>query len=176
MMIIDSGYGLHFYMFRDERDRESTEVRIVCLDENLRLVHFARIADTYRGSLDEHAAEIREAVGRERVKYFAIGHRLGRELSSTYENAFDDDSEVIKDLEAQGRVFLGHQLHGDETWASSGPMYFFESYFISENVPRILIIPGPHPFLDCTCAYCGPREEKRRAAAALHAGSEGPLP
>ena len=171
MMIIDSGYGLHFYMFRDERDRESTEVRIVCLDEELRLVHSGRIAEAYRGSLDEHAAEIREAVGRERVKYFAIGHRVDRELRSSYEHWFDLDSEVIESLEAGGYVFLGHQIHGDETWASSGPMYFFESYFLSEDTPRILIIPGPHPFIDCACAYCGPREEKRRAAAARH--SEG---
>lgn len=174
MMIIDSGYGLHAYMFRDEQDRESTEVRIVCLDEELRLIHFGRIAEEYRGSLDEHAAEIRRAVEHDSVKYFAVGHRLGRELGNNYFNHFDCDSRVIKELKSDGYVFLGQQLHGDETWASSGPMYFFESYALSEGVPRILIIPGPHPFIDCTCAYCGPREEKRRAAAARYSGGEAP--
>ena len=164
-MIIESGYGLHMLMFRDERDRESWEVRIVCLDERLWPAYTGPLADEFGGSLDHHAEEISAAVRQEHVRYFGIGHRVGdcfpgRDLGEFY----DQESEVIRKLEDEGYVFLGHQTHDADGWSSSGPMHRFESYVLSDAMPRVLVIPGPHPFLDCACAICRHWQELRPAA------------
>jgi len=163
-MIIESGYGLHMLMFRDEVDRASWEVRIVCLDERLWPIYTGRLADEFDGSLDSHADQIRSAVQREDVRYFGIGHRVsdcypGRDLGEFH----DAESAVIRELEAEGYVFLGHQTHDADGWSSSGPMHRFESYVMSDAMPRVLVIPGPHPFLDCTCAICSYWHKVRRA-------------
>lgn len=157
-MIIESGFGIHLYLFHDEIDRESWELRIVCLDERLQPVHFGRLADRFEGSLDHHAEGIRQAVHQEDVRYFAVGHRVadcypGRDLAEFYRA----DREVVAELETGGFVFLGHQTHDSDGWSSSGPMHRFESYVDGDKFPRVLVIPPPHPFVDCECAVCGPR-------------------
>lgn len=147
-------------MFRDDIDRESWEVRIVCLDNHLRPVHFGRLADQFAGSLDEHAADIEDAVVREDVRYFAIGHRVadcypGRDLGEFY----DSDRRVIARLETTGYIFLGHQTHDVDGWSSSGPMHRFESYVNGDAMPRVLVVPPPHPFGSCKCVICTHRGE-----------------
>jgi hypothetical protein len=46
-------------------------------------------------------------------------------------------------------------------------MHRFEDYALDEDIPRVLVIPGPHPFLTCECAVCAPRRarwERARSA------------
>jgi hypothetical protein len=166
-MIIESGYGLHQLMFRDERDKQSSELRIVCLDSTLHPIANQRIADRYRGALDQHTTEIIDQVDREGVKFFAVGHRVAdTQPHQDFYHHYDDQQGVVAGLTDQGFVFLGHQVHDSEWWGSSGPMYRFESYALDESVPRVLVIPGPHPFLDCDCAACGPRNARSAAGRA----------
>jgi hypothetical protein len=166
-MIIESGHGLNYLMFRDANDRESWEVRIVCLDANLQPLVNRRIADTYLGSLEVHRAEIIAEVEREEVKYFAIGHRVAdTEPHQDFYHHYEDERGLVEELEDRGYVFLGHQVHDSEWWGSSGPMHRFESYGLGEDLPRVLVIPGPHPFIDCDCAVCGPRNAAITAARA----------
>lgn len=169
-MIIESGFGLHLLLFRDPIDRESWELRIVCLDERLQPVHFGRLAEKYEESLDHHADAIREAVRREGVRYFAVGHRVtdcgpGRDLGEFYES----DRNVVHELEAEGFKFLGQQTHDADGWSSSGPMHRFESYVDGDEFPRVLVVPPPHPLGECTCAVCGPRNARWAAARAENA-------
>lgn len=166
-MIIESGFGIHLYLFHDDIDRESWELRIACLDERLQPVHFGRLAERFEGSLDRHAAAIREAVHREHVHYFAVGHRVadcypGRGLSEFY----DAERGVVEELEGEGYRFLGHQTHDADGWSSSGPMHRFESYVDGDEYPRVLVVPPPHPFGDCQCAVCGPRNARWAEARA----------
>jgi hypothetical protein len=166
-MIIESGFGIHRLLFRDAIDRESWEVRIVCLDSKLQPIINARIADSYLGSLDLHAAEIVPEVQRDEVKYFAIGHRVpDTDPHQEFYRHYEVGRGVIDDLQDRGYAFLGHQVHDAEWWGSSGPMHRFESYVLSDDIPRVLVIPGPHPFMDCTCAVCGPRNAMIAAARA----------
>jgi len=166
-MIIESGFGLHLYLFHDSTDRESWELRIACLDERLQPVHFGRLAEKFEGSLDVHADAIRDAVRRESVRYFAVGHRVadcypGRDLDEFY----DSERLVVAELEAEGFTFLGQQTHDTDGWSSSGPMHRFESYVDGDKFPRVLVIPPPHPFAECACAACGPRNARWAAARA----------
>jgi hypothetical protein len=66
-------------------------------------------------------------------------------------------------------------VHDTEWWGSSGPMHRWESYGLSEDIPRVLVIPGPHPFMDCQCAVCGPREAALAAGRASRVTSSPPV-
>jgi hypothetical protein len=152
-------------MFRDALDRQSWEVRIVCLDSKLQPLVNERIAEEYLGSLDLHGIDVRAAVERKHVKYFAIGHRVpDTHPHQDFDHHYEHNQNVIEELEGKGFVLLGHQVHDTEWWGSSGPMHRFESYALSEDVPRVLVIPGPHPFDNCDCAACGPRNSMIAAA------------
>lgn len=158
-MIIESGFDLHKLMFVGTSHADEWQVVIVCLDEDLRVLHVKTIAACYAGALDAHGDEIRDEIIEE-TKYFTVAHRVPdtvphRDLS----HHFDLDSRVVRELEDDGIVFLGHQVHDSEWWQSSGPMHGFESYPDGESMPRVLIVPGPHPMFRCTCVVCGPRNE-----------------
>ena len=164
-MIIESGFDLHELMFGPFQE-DDWRVVIACLDKELRLRDLTTIAPRYAGSIDAHRDEIIAAID-DSTAYFAIGHRIpdGDQHQAFYRE-YEMESTVVDELEQRGLRFLGHQVHDSEYWGSSGPAHNFDGYVGDETIPRILIVPGPHPFLDCRCLVCGPKnaaiEETRR--------------
>lgn len=166
-MIIESGFDLYELMF-GPFPNDDWQVVIACLDSEMRSIRLKSIAARYAGSLDAHRDEILAAID-DSISYFAIGHRVPDSgPHRDFYHKYDMDSEVIKELEQRGLTFLGHQVHDSEYWGSSGPVYHFDSYPGSETMPRNLVIPAPHPFLNCECLVCGPRNAAREEAWRKH--------
>ena len=94
------------------------------------------------------------------MRYVALGYRIPS--IEGYPEHFDWDRVRVFDewLGCRGITLLGIQVSDGERWASSGPMHRFEDYALDEDLPRVLVIPGPHPFLTCECAACVPRRAR----------------
>jgi len=75
---------------------------------------------------------------------------------------------VEERLARRGIQLLGIQVCDDESWASTGPMYSFESYAL-DDLPRAIVIPGPHPFASCECVACAPQRQRLRSAPPMAA-------
>jgi hypothetical protein len=164
-MIIEAGYDLATLLF-DGRSAPGA-LRMVMLDTELRLVAVRTVSTMFTGTLDSPALEAVDAaipqpedddhLARFAVRYVALGFEVPK--ISGYPEGFDwDRVTAIKQRLASRQIhLLGIQVSDGEGWASTGPMYSFESYALEEQIPRILVIPGPHPFLTCECAVCAPR-------------------
>lgn len=164
-MIIEAGYDLAELLF----DRRSTPgpLRIVMLDADLRLVDVRTVSTTFTGTLDSTTLDAvdaiipgpsdDEALARHGIQYVALGYQVGS--IEGYPEAFDWDRVTVFDewLGCRGITLLGIQISDGEQWASTGPVHRFEDYALEEDIPRVLVIPGPHPFLSCECAACAPR-------------------
>lgn len=167
-MIIEAGYDLATLLFDGSTD--SSALRIVMLDEDLRLLAVRTVSRNFAGSLDGDTLEAVDAAipepddnddsARFAVRYVAIGYRMPS--TTGYPEGFDwDRVRVFEEwLGCRGITLLGIQVSDREGWASSGPMHRFEDYALDEDIPRVLVIPGPHPFLTCECAVCAPRRAR----------------
>ncbi|HMF59332.1 MAG TPA: hypothetical protein VK595_03120 [Vicinamibacterales bacterium] len=161
-MIIEAGYDLRELLFPNwAGNDDEPSVRLVTFDESLRFLYRRRIADAYLGDLDHHHDEIASALTSDYVRYFAVGHPVP-ELDSRggFWREYDGGERVRATTAGMGLHFLGHLVHDKEWWGSSGPVHRFEDYPGSDEVPRAIVIPGPHPFLECDCAACGPRNRR----------------
>ncbi len=166
-MIIEAGYDLATLLFDGGTD--SSALRIVMLDADLRLLAVRTVSTQFAGSLDGATLEAvdaaipepdedeEEGASRYAVRYVALGYRMPS--IAGYPERFDWDRVKVFDewLGCRGITLLGIQVSDSEGWASSGPMHRFEDYPLDEDIPRALVIPGPHPFLTCECAVCAPR-------------------
>jgi hypothetical protein len=165
-MIIEAGYDLATLLF--ESRPSPAALRIVMLDAELRLVAVRTVSTDFGGALDSATLEAvdnaipepdqdDDSVDRFAVQYVALGYEVP--TIAGYPEGFDwDRVKVFEEwLGCRGVDLLGIQVSDGEGWASTGPMYSFESYALEEQIPRILVIPGPHPFLTCECAVCAPR-------------------
>jgi hypothetical protein len=177
-MIIEAGYDLATLLF----DGRSTPgvLRMVMLDTELRLVAVRTLSTTFTGTLDSATLEAVDAaipqpedddhLARFTVRYVALGFDVPATIG--YPEGFDWDrvKAIEERLADRGVHLLGIQVTDGEAWASTGPMYSFESYALEERIPRILVIPGPHPFLTCECAVCAPRRANWERATSSGAG------
>ena len=84
--------------------------------------------------------------------------------TSGYPEGFEWERVTVVEewLGCRGVGLLGIQVCDGERWASTGPMHSFESYPLKDDLPRAVVIPGPHPFDSCKCAACAPRRQRRR--------------
>jgi len=84
--------------------------------------------------------------------------------TSGYPEGFEwERVKVVEEwLGCRGIRLLGIQVSDHARWASTGPMYSFEIYLLADELPRAVVIPGPHPFDSCECAACAPRRQRRR--------------
>lgn len=171
-MIVEAGYDLATLLF--ESRAEPGALRLVALDRELRLVASCTAVTSFAGDFDSAVLEAVDAaipepdggVGFERfaVRYVGLGYRVPD--VSPYPEGFDwDRMKAVEEwLSHRGIHLLGIQVSDGERFASTGPIHMFESYALEEQIPRILVIPGPHPFLTCECAVCAPRRESWRRA------------
>jgi hypothetical protein len=181
-MIIEAGYDLTTLLFDGARD--SGELRIVMLDSELRALSAQSVVPRFDGSLGTATLEAVDAAipepdedddevsARYAVRYVALGYRIPS--IEGYPEGFDWDRVRVFDewLGCRGITLLGIQVSDGERWASSGPMHRFEDYALDEELPRVLVIPGPHPFLTCECAACAPRRARWQRARSTQPDSE----
>ena len=166
-MIVEAGFDLAVLLF--EGQSEPGALRIVALDRDLRLVALRTALTSFAGDLDAVALEAvndaipvwdGEELDRFAVRYVGLGY-IVRDVSR-YPEGFDwDEVKAVETwLSLRGIHLLGIQVSDGEQFASTGPVHAFDSYALEgDELPRILIIPGPHPFLRCECAACAPRRE-----------------
>lgn len=167
-MIIEAGYDLHLLLFAGHR--ESGGLRMVCLDADLRVTDACTVIPFFSGVFDPAVLDAIEAslpddhadFPQLDTRFIALGHTAAD--SSRYPHGFDWEqvTDVEKRLALRGIRLLGIQVCDDEGWASTGPMHSFESYAL-DDLPRTVVIPGPHPFASCECLACAPRWQRLRS-------------
>lgn len=168
-MIIEAGYDLHTLMFA--RNREPGTLRMVCLSADLRVTDVCTVVPAFSGSFD---AATLDSIDRtipgddDRLpqldtRFVALGYDVAD--ASHYPEGFDwERVKVVEEwLGCRGIRLLGIQVSDREQWASTGPMYSFDTYALDDDLPRVVVIPGPHPFDSCECAACTPRRRRLRS-------------
>lgn len=165
-MIIESGYDLHRLLFGGQS--EPGALRIVCLDADLRVLDIRTAIPSFSGSFNAAALESidlaipdsNEDLPRYDTRFVALGYDVAN--ASGYPEGFDwQRVTVIEEwLSCRGVQLLGIQVSDHEQWASTGPMHSFASYPLADDLPRAIVIPGPHLFGSCECAFCAPRRRQ----------------
>lgn len=174
-MIIEAGYDLHVLLFTG--NREPGTLRMVCLDADLRVTDIRTVLPSFSGNFDADALDsIDRAIPGDidelpqfDTRFVALGYDVGD--ASRYPHGFDwERVKVVEEwLGCRGVRLLGIQVSDHEQWASTGPMHSFETYVLEDDLPRVLVIPGPHPFGVCPCAACAPKRERRRSRRSTRA-------
>ena len=172
-MIIEAGYDLHVLLFAERR--EPGALRMVCLDADLRVTHICTVIPSFSGSFDAAALDsIDRAIPANDdtlpqldTRFVALGYEV--DDVTGYPEGFDwERVKVVEEwLGCRGVELLGIQVSDHERWASTGPMYSFVTYPLADELPRVVVIPGPHPFASCECAACAPRREQLRRGRSL---------
>lgn len=165
-MIIEAGYDLHVLLFAERR--EPGALRMVCLDADLRVIDIRTVFPSFSGSFDAATLEsIDCAIPDDDDKFPLLDTRfvaLGYDVAdaSGYPEGFEwERVKVVEEwLGCRGVHLLGIQVSDHERWASTGPMFSFETYPLADELPRAVVIPGPHPFDSCECAACAPRRQR----------------
>lgn len=167
-MIIEAGYDLHLLLFPDHSPAGG--LRMVCLDADLRVTDVRTLIPAFTGVFDHSALDSIEAAIPEDddlapqldTRFVGLGYRVT--AISGYPDGFDWErvKAVEERLARRGIQLLGIQVCDDESWASTGPMYSFESYAL-DDLPRAIVIPGPHPFASCECVACAPKRQRLRS-------------
>lgn len=167
-MIIEAGYDLHLLLFPDTSPPGG--LRMVCLDADLRVTDVRTPIPVFAGIFDHSALDSIEAaipndddlMPQLDTRFVSLGYRV--RATSGYPEGFDWErvKAVEERLARRGVRLLGIQVSDGESWASTGPMYSFESYAL-DDLPRAIVIPGPHPFASCECVACAPRRQRLRS-------------
>lgn len=167
-MIIEAGYDLHVLLFSGHS--EPGALRMVCLDADLRVTDVCTVTPSFSGSFDAATLEsITMAIPdndddlpKYDTRFVALGYAVAD--ASGYPEGFDMERVRILEelLGCRGVRLLGIQVSDQEQWASTGPMYSFGSYLLADELPRVVVIPGPHPFDSCECVACAPRRQHLR--------------
>ncbi|MBX9471657.1 hypothetical protein [Microcella sp.] len=168
-MIIEAGYDLHVLLFAERR--EPGALRMVCLDADLRVTDICTVIPSFSGGFDAAALDLidraipdnNEDLPKYDTRFVALGYHVAD--ASGYPEGFDwARVKVVEEwLSCRGVRLLGIQVSDRECWASTGPMYTFATYPLADELPRAVVIPGPHPFDSCECAACAPRRLRLRA-------------
>lgn len=181
-MIIEAGYDLCSLMFHGSF--EAAALRVVSLDGDFRVVASQAAAQPFGGEFASISLESVDAAvprhdeddefdSRYAVRFVALGFKVPK-VDGYIESLDWDRYRVLKEwFGRRGIELLGVYVDDGEYWAATGPMKTFSTYVGSENYPRVLVVRGPHPFLTCECAVCGPERERLdrlRAAAATREG------
>ncbi len=167
-MIIEAGYDLHLLLFAGRR--EPGALRMVCLDADLRLTDTRTVIPSFSGSFDAATLESIDLAipdnNADLLKYDTRFVALGYDVASVagYPEGFDWQrvKAVEEWLSCRGVRLLGIQVSDHEQWVSTGPMYSFVTYPLADELPRTVVLPGPHPFDSCECAACAPRRQQLR--------------
>ena len=167
-MIIEAGYDLHLLLFAG--NHEPGALRMVCLDADLRVTTVRTVIPTFSGRFDAAALDSidtaipvdDENFPKYDTRFVALGYNV--DDASGFPEGFDwERVKVVEEwLGCRGVELLGIQVSDREGWASTGPMYSFASYLLADELPRVVVIPGPHPFDSCECAACAPRRQHLR--------------
>lgn len=164
-MIIEAGYDLHLLLFAG--NHEPGALRMVCLDTELRVTSVRTVMTAFSGRFDAAALDSidtaipvdNENFPKYDTRFVAIGYEVTDVTG--YPEGFDWERVKVVDewLGCRGVELLGIQVSDHEGWASTGPMHSFASYPLADDLPRVVVIPGPHPFDSCECAACAPRRQ-----------------
>jgi len=143
---------------------------MVCLDADLRVTDICTVIPSFSGSFDAAALDLidraipdnNDDLPKYDTRFVALGYDVVD--ASGYPESFDwERVRVVEEwLSCRGVRLLGIQLCDGESWASTGPMYSFATYSIADELPRAVVIPGPHPFDSCECAACAQRRQRLR--------------
>ncbi len=168
-MIIEAGYDLHVLLFAGSR--EPGALRMVCLSADLRVTDIRTVIPSFSGNFDAATLESidwaipgdNDALPQLDTRFVALGYDVGD--ASSYPEGFDwERVKVVEEwLSCRGVRLLGIQVSDHDGWASTGPMYSFDSYPLEDELPRVVVLPGPHPFDSCECAACTPRRKRLRS-------------
>lgn len=167
-MIIEAGHDLHVLLFAGHD--ELGALRMVRLDADLRVTDIRTVIPSFSGSfgpatlesIDVAIPDSNDNLPQLGTRLVAFGYRVAD--ASGFPEGFDWERVTVVEewLSCRGVQLLGVQVADHERWASTGPMYSFESYPLDDELPRAIVIPGPHPFDSCECAACGPRRLRLR--------------
>ena len=138
---------------------------MVCLDADLRVSDICTVTHSFSGdfnpselsAIDGAIPADDETLPQLDTRFVALGYSVVD--ASGHPEGFDWPrvSVVEELLGRRGIRLLGIQISDHEKWASTGPMYSFASYSLGDDLPRAVVIPGPHPFATCECDACAPR-------------------
>lgn len=173
-MIIEAGYDLHLLLFAG--NHEPGVLRMVCLDADLRVTAVRTVMTAFSGRIDAAALDsIDTAIpddGEDFPQYNTRFVALGYEVDDVtgYPEGFDwERVKVVEEwLGCRGVELLGIQVSDHARWASTGPMHSFASYLLADELPRVVVIPGPHPFDSCECVACAPLRQQLRRGRSAH--------
>jgi hypothetical protein len=162
-MIIEGGYDLQQLLLACvKEDPDDGLLGLVCLDADLRL-SFCGIVPDLEIDVDTEAIRadqihsIVAAADRPESRYFAVGH-LVRAVERDHPLVLLDAHDQLEAAGAErGLELLGYLVFDAVRWCSTGPMFDFRSYPLAEDLPRSLVIRGPHPS-GCGCPGCGTRQ------------------
>ncbi len=145
---------------------------MVCMDEDLRVTDVCTPIPVFAGVFDQSALDsIEAAIPDDHHDFPRLDTRfvaLGYDVLTTSGFDWERVKTVEERLGRRGVLLLGIQVCDDRSWASTGPMYSFESYAL-DDLPRAVVIPGPHPFATCKCTACSPK--RRQRTPRTHKGS-----
>jgi hypothetical protein len=180
-MIIEAGYDLTTLMFDGKFDAGA--LRVISLDGDFRVVGCRAARGDFGGDLASASLEaIDDAVpdhdeddefaARYAVQFVALGYEVSK-VDGHIESLDCERYRVIREwFDCRGIDVLGIYIFDGTYWASTGPMKTFSTYAGAENYPRTLTVRGPHPFLTCECAVCGPERARLGEARAKRIARE----
>jgi hypothetical protein len=172
-MIIEAGYDM--LQVLSPCIHASTANRralwMLAMDDELREMSIKMVCPEYAFPLEKHIPDIVKALECDNgyVKYFALAHMLPRLGDNIEHEVYEEDEPVRTAPEFDGRQFLGRLVFDEDNRYSSAPRYAFRDYPLHDDLPRVAVVKGPHPLLDCQCLACSQFEAKLAANRAKSA-------
>ena len=153
-MIIESGMDVIQVLRGSLGFDDPRGLWIIAMDEGLRLLYVEPVVTDLVGGVDEYVDDIEMFLdGENTVQYFALAWSTDevRELEPGWLPALDD--RLRESLSLRGRRLLGQLVFDPRTMFSSVPRCDFSLEPDLQDLPRAMVIGGPHG-LDCPCPPC----------------------
>jgi hypothetical protein len=159
-VIIEAGYDLGMRLMPVLRRAKGRQgLWVMAMDQDLREVSISRVSRWFKGSIDQHLAELHRTLSSRDntalARYFALAHGLPQlsDDDSTATWVHLDDELVHTSVELVDFRYLGRVVYDGKWIFTSWPRYSFRDYLGLEDLPRTATYLGPHSF-KCGCPAC----------------------
>jgi hypothetical protein len=171
-MIIEAGYDMTELLSPRVHATKANRraLWMLAMDDELRKLFITQVCAEYTFPLEQHIPDIVKALECEYgyVTYFVLAHMLPQLGNNIEQTVYNEDEPLQTAPELEGRQFLGRLVFDGEFMYSSAPQFSFRDYPLHDDLPRIAVVKGPHPHLDCQCLACSQFEAKLAANRAMY--------
>lgn len=162
-MIIESGHDIHDLLF-DGCDLRLGELRMAALDSDLRPRWIGTLTTAFRSRIEGRAVDALEELlatdpllaSDDRIRFVVFAHAVPAvDAHGRTRDRLDREQppRLARVLGRYGVTSLGVVVCDGTHWTGTTTGRFADSS-AGDEVPRVAVIRGPHPFFTCDCALC----------------------